>query len=416
MFETHTSRLRINLFIKSLTLVLLVLLLTKNAVETYLFAVSENPNLPSYSNAMTIDSESYLQKGLELSNTKHPWFTLKTTHAIGMQVVLAYWFILFPEGNIDGFKVMQVIIWLATILILALLVWRYLGSVSFALIAAALLSSSLLFSRYTAILQYEVITTLLIVILAAVLMFRVNAASSIIAGLLIAILAIFRVHFMLFLVPVLFVLYLHPKRLKMMALTIGAFLLIAIPWNLAYSIKLQRAFWFQSHVVIHINRALSPTAQGHNFPPPERLPDHSAVQFVVKQPVSYVQLLFNRFGYLTGLTPDAWFIESRFTDYLSDTMSMLSRETWRFVFFVVWMSSFLFGLWVVVRSSTPELSLPMRFLPAAFILVLLAPHLIVNSSTRFAISILPFLVYYQTIGIQFLTTKLLERGWENKDQ
>jgi hypothetical protein len=252
-------------------------------------------------------------------------------------------------------------------------------------IATALVATSLPLVRYTGVVQHEVLGAAGLAALLAILVVPRGARWLAVGGAIIALLAIIRIHYALLLAPAL--LLARGGWAPRLALA-GGFVLVALPWNLYYSVQRGAPFLFQSSLAGQATRWLTPAAQGYTFPYPRPVPP-MGLDFVVERPLEYARLLGRRFTYLTGIRQDIWYVEPLPAKALAELVDRRAARTATAVVMTLLTAA---GVALLLFRRTRTRA---GLVAAGFVAALLVPHLVSGSSTRFLVPAVPLLVLLQ---------------------
>lgn len=336
---------------------------------------------------MTIDAKNYLRSGRALAESDRPWLTSDVWHGVGMQLTTGLLFRASGKRDARVVKLFNWFCWLCLLAGWALFAWRTFHSIGWSLGLAFLLSCSIPLQRYCAVVQYEVPAALLFcLILHALITERTWAR--LIAGIGMGMLALFQVHF----AALPFLLLISRRARATIALPVlTGFALFSVSWNLAYSSALGVPVVFKGieDSSAQVAAAMHPLSRG--FPIPAVAPvEPSGFAFVWKQPSSYLSLLARRAGYLSGLLPETWHVESGWTRLIAALGIPLN---WARIGFVLAAGAlFLVGL----RSARD----PNTLLPLLIFGPILLAWLVFNMSNRYLMPAVPSIVFFQLFAVR----------------
>ena len=173
-------------------------------------------------------------------------------------------------------------------------------------------------------------------------------------------------------------------------------MIVAVPWNLAYSVHTGTPVFFQTGLEKQISSSLNPLVQGYVYPfAPHSEP--SGLRFIVDRPFGYVSLVGRRILYLIGARPESWFVESSWTLILMNHFHMTS-ESARISFLAICLVLFGLGLRAAsirARASTQ----PVQFLPLALVGPIATAMLVFNTSNRYWVPIIPAVICFQVLAV-----------------
>jgi len=375
------------------------LVIATQALLVLRFIRTEQPNAPAYERRMTIDAATYVRQAALMVARRDTLYTDDAVHSAGMQVLTAQVFRLFGIRPL-AVKQLNWLLWLAALVLAYFAFVHVLPSRSAAWIATALVASSLPLQRYCGIVQYEIVAC---AALTALFFLNVRASTwraAAISGAVIAALAAFRVHFVL-LLPTLvafhFMFPSHRPARRHLALVVG-FLAIALPWNVYYSVRNGAPFFFTK--ASRLDRYLSPESAGFAYPYPKAA-EPRGLRFITERPTDYLRLLGRRFTYLSGIERDIWWVEPRGSRVLR---GVVDAATARRINAALSVLLALAGVALILHARTRT---PAGVLAVGIVVVLVAPHLIMNSSTRFMVPAIPLLTFLQVQLVLFVTARIL---------
>lgn len=339
---------------------------------------------------MTADAESYLRNARAIIADGEWLFTPDTYHSVGGSLYVAAVLRIF--GSVLAIKVLHVA-WLALALALFHRVAeRALESPRAAAACTVLLSGSALLARYCGVVQYEIVVLFLFVVVLALASSEKPRPFAL--GVFGALAATFRVHFgvfvLFYVLDALRSVHIEPEaqeaHRRRAALALAGFSLVAVPFNAYYLARIDEAFFFQSASSgAGWLRRLNANATGVMWPYPPRSEPHGWA-FVAQEPLAYLRFLARKALFLFGARPDVWFVESRWVWFASRATS-IPRWALRPVMAGTLALGTLAGWGAVVarwRGSDPT-----RRVAAMIVLGVLLPQLVVGSSTRVLVPILP---------------------------
>lgn len=357
--------------------------------------------LVAYAPRMTADAQTYVNNAQQMLGDGEWWFTPDTYHSVGASLYFATLLRVF--GTVSAMKVVHVVLFAASLALVHHVATRVFESARSAALAVAALGSSLLFARYCAVVQYEVVVAFLF--LAMLACASAEAPKPLAIGVLAALAATFRAHFGL--VALFYALEaarvarsdLDQRRshLRRAERTFAGFAIVAFPFNAYYAARTGGFFLFQSASSgTAWLRRLNANASGAMWPYPAPAEPHGFA-FVAQEPLLYLRLLFRKLELLAGIVPDVWFVESRWVLALSDVTG-LAREQGRTAFGVAFGALTLAGL-VSVFATWRGAHAALR-LAAMQVVAVLLPQLVVGSSTRVLVPILPAIVLLQLHAVR----------------
>lgn len=387
------------------------LVATTSIVTTAQFVANTDERL-AYAPRMVADAESYVRNARSMVASGDWIVTNDTYHSVGETLYVAAQLRLF--GSVLAVKLGHVVLLAMTFACAAFAGRRALGSGFGASALVCALSSSILLARYCAVVQYEIVVHFLYALLLALA--STERPRYFVLGLLIALAATFRIHFG-FVLP--FVMVdafvaarsttddaLRAVQYRRAALVAVGFALVAIPFNALYAARTDEPFFFQSLASgTGWLRRLHRNATGMMWPYPRGVSPRG-VDFILHEPELYIRFLVHKTGYLFGLVPDVWFVESRFVRGAS-ALTGISREWLRYVFGGLFGLLSVVGWWaVVVQWARAHFALRLAAIQVAAVLL---PQWIVGSSTRVLVPIFVPLIMLQLFAAQRLFAWVSQR-------
>jgi hypothetical protein len=355
-----------------------------------------NPHALAYSARMQVDAPRYFVEGQKMRAAHRFFLPPPSDHSLGMQVLASLWPTWRGQADMYSFKVFNFALWLLTLFLAGHLSARLSNSAAWGLFAVAWLAHSNLFSVYTAVFQPEIIYACGVTLVTYAAFQRLTPLRTFALGLGIAILCVFRVKFLLGIVPLIW--YYFADRTKRRDLRFGffGFFLIAIPWNVVQTVSLEYAYFFEYIFFNRFTNQNNPNAPAFNFP---QLPvaEPAGLAFVFQQPLNYLSLLFRRLEYLGGFRYDIWFQESEWTEGLHLLTHWPIAEV-RYVMATLGLCTIVLGFFVLMAKRSPS-GFGKAMVVASFGMIFL-PHLIIGGSTRFVVPLVPLFAILQTLAFQ----------------
>ena len=352
---------------------------------------------------LVIDEKNYLFGAFRMKEKGTPFYTEDGLHSVGMQMLTYALLLATDTGHVrTADYYLNLVLWTLLIALAGGIGFLFSRDLTFALATAFFTAHSALLRKYCGYLQYEIPAAFLTAVLLFLCLRPLTRRMAYAAGALIALLGIFRFHFTQFLPLVALV---HAGSLKregavwrpvLIALLLG-FVAIALPFNLYYSVKRGQPFFFQTNVTTGtFLNALNPKTDGRAFPYQHFSADKGVrgLPFIAQMPGKYLDLLSSRFGFLVGLEKDAWFIESDWVKSIADKLNGRSESIrpWFVLFLIL---SIVGGTAVCLRNAAAFRFRHPSLLILAPPLVVLLPNFLVNSSTRFLVTAIPFFIVLQ---------------------
>jgi len=346
-------------------------------------ALSEDPR-------HVVDGKTYLTAAHVLTETDRWIFTRDCVHSVGMQIATNVMQRLFGRPDFYPVKMLNLAAWLGVGILSFFFFNALFQSWRIAAIGTAMVSESELLRTYALTLQYEILACFLLMTWAMLILSPHRRWKNFCLGLVIALLAVLRPHFLsllpLTLIPI-------PKRSRFEVL-IG-FLGFALPYNAYFSWRLETFYFFyQFNVGYPLAGSLNELSRGYNFP---RNPQGEVfgLQFILQKPIRYLELLSLRFFYYVGFIKDVWWVElwptlpltaisMEYTSYFDRPLRCL----------LLLLTGY--GIWRVLRGYAKSPHLPTLLIP---LVVVTSPLLLINSSTRFLTPLVPFLIAIQFIAV-----------------
>ncbi len=374
--------------------------------QVFIGMMSENFQAPARLVHMTVDGANYSAVGRRLAMSSEPLMAESIHYSVGMQVYVAAVMRFLQSDQVGPLKLLNFAFFGGILFLLYQMGLKATRSRHWALFGVFIAASSELLVAYIPVVQYEILIAFLFLLGTAALVLRPDPRRCLGAGVIVAICAIFRAHFVLVLPGYALGLWLLDPtraglRTRVAPLLLG-FLFLALPWNSYYSIRQKQVFFFQE--IFTFRLSLHPDSTGKNFPKPtvEQIREPSGVAFIVQEPKSYGRLLVERSQYFLGIAPDIWMVESCWSQLLAGVVGgsiELARKL------VVAFSLVLLGLgaWAAVKERQGWALLLLSMLVAVSI-----PQLLINSTTRFLVPALPGWLFFDMLGIRELS-RLMRR-------
>jgi len=353
---------------------------------------NSQPDAPAFEQRMSIDSMLFAHHG-KTAATNHDFLRpTSIVHSVAMQILVGVWFYLRGETAVIDFKVLNSVLWLASIVFTGLTIHTITNSISWGFFAAALLAGSNALASYTAILQHESWMTALC---AASIYFISRPTAWRMAGLgaTMTALSAFRVTYLIPSVLLTGWIYSQnrcEKRKTSYTIYLMVFITTAMVWNLLLSLRINHPYVFFPLADHTFKGFVNPAANPAAFPMILKEPPYG-MAFVIAQPLAYLKLVFAKIPYFLGTQADIWFVESRGTLYIQSIFK-LSLETSRTIFVLLTTLTAFAGLVAgVIRKASPVFQLIifylMGFIPFVFLF---------GASTRFVVPSYPMWIVCQT--------------------
>jgi hypothetical protein len=270
-----------------------------------------NPNDPAFLIELTLDGANYHRSATTMLELDRWLLTPEIYHSVAQQILVSSIYHLFGPYPLAVRFFNLLCFWMSLYMVFVLS--RQLGASSrkslFVTAAVALLG---LLQSYTATMQYEIPTMLLMLIL----MWLLLKSKYIAAGAVIAILFLFRVHFLFLVFPLTFYVCITNGLRPLIRLGIG-FICVFLPIYAYYQVLFEPVFDFGfgrsgtaesvtlglQYLPPHsVNRWLCRGAVGWNFPYFETTPTSlCGWNFITSAPSEYMGLLGRRLMYFTGV-------------------------------------------------------------------------------------------------------------------
>lgn len=334
---------------------------------------------------LTIDANSYTNGARAMIETGDFLFTPDTYHSVGMQVVLSW--VLRIHNSLLTFRFLNLVLLMAIAVGSYVLFLRVLESKRWAAFASVWLAACASLPKFASLIQYEIVLCFLLLCFSLVLLRNATEkVTAFIGGAALFLAVAIRPHFLLWLL----IATLTKKTRKITLQLLPLFALLTIGWNTAYSIHLQKPFFFWDlSRPFPIYKALSNQSYGRTYPPSPATPE-SGFRFIVQHPLDYSRLLGRRFLYATSFHPDSWNVRS----WPEQLLKHLDLE-FKFI-------GRLFAIIGTLLTAVGIFSLPKewRVAIAGPILCVVTVFFILNASFRYFIPMLPQIICAQVYALR----------------
>lgn len=384
-----------NIIINAL-LGLMVLIAMINIIQTYLFYTDPAyVNKLSYISHMQHDGAFYIHNGKEMALTNNYVKAPEVFHGPYMQVFVSHIFRIFEQNQVRRVKDFLFLFWLLSGVLLF-----FIGDLLFKDKKLALLGSCLFYTisvmqKFVSMIAYENLA-LFLVTLSVFLVLKIDKKwSQILLGFILAVLFAVRVSFAFNFVAVALFLFVRDRKIKNYFWLIGSYVLFMLVWVIANEGKLLPPFLEERFAWVNTNEAT-----GVSWPHTGNK-EVSGFKFMLLKPFSFIALVFKRFLFLTGITPDIIYVRPNFTKALEFIFrgDLVSQDIWVEIMCTL---SFLLGagmlLWGRVKkqlSQNLDLLLFM-FIPNFLLLILW------GMTPRHMIPIFPIVILIQLYGFKRL--------------
>ena len=365
-------------------------------------------NVPWFSSHLQIDGESYLQGMLSIARERDFLNLRDIYHSPGYQIYLGFLYKLAPDPE-RIFLIVKLLAWLMYALSVAM-VYR-LGAVCLGwrvgLMAAVFLALSAKFHAYGNLLQYE--TLLGFLILSHVfLLSRWHAHAAwkgllipVSAGLLVAAIVLVQLRYLLLVPAGCLCFYLRARAaqpwagrraLVPVAAYVLAFLLIAGFWSFHHSIRGGEFVFVSKGSAFRFQAGNNPNAQGYAWPYPV-IVEPSGLNFIRQRPGQFLRLVALRGMYFMDIKKDVWSIPIPLSGFFGG-----NRAAWfERIFCLASLLALLGG--ILAKGVFESCGTP----PCARLCLLLtlaagvAGPLLIFSSSRFSVPLLPVIFLFQAV-------------------
>lgn len=333
---------------------------------------------------LQVDGKHYLDRAHEMIESGSYLVTPDTYHSMPMQILLAGGLRL--TGSLAGAKMFQLfalvaMVWLSYVLFCRVLGTSLVGPSAWCLLG---LSQSLVY--YAAMTQYELLLMVVLTGFSLLVLRRPTRFVNLMTGFTLWCSGIFRPHYLLLPVWLVF----SPGERRQRELALATFVLLSGLWNGFYIWQTHRPFVFMDlQKGYNVERALSATSTGRSYPK-SPLTSSGGLRFIVQHPVLYFQLLQRRASYLSTFSKDTWHVPSVWENLAPHVA--LSQDSVRRAIAVLGTALALIGALL--------LSPVYRLAVLSPLVCVLAAQLVVNSSFRFLVPVLPHLICLQIVGLR----------------
>lgn len=378
---------------RRLGLLLSVLLVAVGASLNLRNIIINDPDLPAYTGRLFVDSGNYHEGAVKMLSKGDVLYTADTFHSAGMQVLVASLYRLFGEHPL-AVKLFNFLCWSASLLFCYRLILSVYRSRSVAQIGTALFSTFNILHKYSATMQYEIFALLLILIVVDLndMAAQPSTLKLIATAVVVSILTFVRGHFAL-----LFPLYLVAQHwqtgLDWKHAAVPSTVLMGILAALVAIYSAHRGKLSSFSILGgRVARYLNENSVGYSYPYPE-MTKPNGLDFVISRPGKYLSFLCTKTLYLFGIKPDIWYIEP----YPVQGLLALTGLAKNRLIAVHGGLSLIFshvGLFLFVWRSGRE-HLGKIFSLLVPLVPIFISQLIIGSSTRFLVPVLPVLFVLQ---------------------
>jgi hypothetical protein len=352
---------------------------------------------------LTIDGKSYLKGAAGAT-----WGTLLEVHDLyhspGYQLYLRAIFATFGSISalIDASRIFSLLMFLGSAVLLYRLGRRWFHP-PVAQLAVAIFLCSESWTYYCNMIQYEVLTGFLILIVISLLTRGQPSESptfrglkSIAIGTLLAFITVAQMRYVaLLVIPLICAALIWRTELSDRSRQRGRLALVTAvvllaTWSVAQTHIQGRIIFLMDGSGFRFDVANNPNAMGYSFPYPEII-EPSGWQFVLAMPGQWLWLIGQRALYLSGIQRDIWALPPK--GFRSGPIGSLSSlDIISTIVFAVGL--FLAGWRIYRRELSKELILPMLALAC-----MIMPPLLIFGSKRFIVPVIPFIALFQGYAI-----------------
>ncbi len=357
---------------------------------------------------LTIDGKSYLRGAVGAT-----WGRLFEVHDFyhspGYQLYLRAIFAALGSTNatIDASKLLSLAMFFASAVLLYRLSRRWFEP-AVAQLAVAIFLCSESWAYYSNMIQYEVMTGFLILLILSILTSSPASRSSgilwigaVMMGCLLAFISIIQMRYtVLLLIPLAYPALVARTELRNRKLRQGLIglltgLALLAGWSLAQSHIEGRTVFLMDGSVFRWHVANNPNALGYSFPYPQ-IVEPSGWQFIFAMPGQWLWLVGQRALYLSGIQRDIWALPP--DGFRSGPIGSFSPlDTIGTIGFAAGLS---LATWRIYRSELSSESIVAMLALACIIL----PPLLVFGSKRFIVPVIPLIALFQAYGIVEIAT------------
>lgn len=372
----------------------------------------QTKNLPWFKAQLCIDGESYV-KGMYSIVKNSDFLNLEDIyHSPGFQMYIGLIYNVFKNENMI-FQIIKFISWMFHLLCIVMIFYigeKYFGKCVGA-IAGILFAFSFKNFVYINLLQYEILLGFL---LTSYVFFQIKFTFTqpkyaryiilIFHGIISFLICLIQPHF-IFIVPLgIMSIYLkyreHIKPIKKVScrefimcsfVSTITFLLLFGSWSIYQSLLNHELIIGSKGLLWRFNVGNNLNAQGFAFPYPDII-NPAGIKFIISYPFRFLWLVKERFLYLWDLKQDVWYLGHPLIDKLKLLLGNNFPE----------LTFFLFGCIIFIAGYVRKLSIDIKqkifHISSTFYLTFLSGilvPLVVFSSSRFLIPLLPIVVLFQ---------------------
>jgi 4-amino-4-deoxy-L-arabinose transferase-like glycosyltransferase len=378
-----------------------LILISVGLIKNFLFIIP-TINKPAPIERLTIDSISYIKGANSIIEEKNILDLKDIYHSPGFQIFLAG--VLFASGKrIAIVKILFCVFTVLTTLLTIYMGEKYIRK-GVGYVAGIFSAFSLSFTFYSAIIQYEILATFLILIASFLSIKSLLTNKKIIfflTGIFFSFICMISIKFII--VPLMIVCYFvinlkfgKKTLLAIILFLIGTFLIIA-PWAIHQSLRNKKIVFVQSsYVLSRFKMYNNPNSEGRNFPCPTTI-EPSGFDFIIKQPIRFLWLTKERFLYFWNFKDDIWKISFPWQIFIHNkTISDYFYRVIDKLISIIYFLSFILGVILLfLRGNKLKLLFNQASIFYFIIIGIMGVPLLVSASPRFCIPMLPYVYMFQ---------------------
>ncbi len=354
---------------------------------------------------LPIDGTGYLQCAARMIMDGRWILSHSVAISPGMQILSSLLLRVSGPPNTTPIVIWNLVMMLGIALLVGASILRACNNRVFASLGVLLISLSTDLWYYSALYQYEITVAFLCLAVCTLSLGAATFKRGLLIGFLIALLAIFRMHFAALLPFCLGFTFLRRRTTgaKFPAGLILGFLLLALPFNAYYAREKNLGFFFFQTIKTGNDVWDETSAISTGAAMPYTLPDQvTGPEFIRNSPGLFFELLARRVSYFVGWEPQVWFFDSFWVAQGSSLLA-LPIELVRKVFVIMSLVLMLLGLQAIYAGKFRGGA---EYLVFLFPVCTVAGHLIlVNSTSRYMVPAIPCIIFLVVLGMESLAAR-----------
>lgn len=385
-----------------------ILVMVFNIVSTTFFIFSVG-NVLFFDSRLKVDTNSYVEGGRYLVENNFTEFR-ELYHSPGFQLFMGFFLYVFGEN----FLLLRLLFLLLFIMVLYMVVriGKMTVSTDIGYLAGAICSLSTPLKVYTSLVLYEIPMTFLITLMVYLGILTVRKKGAIVnayvLGLILSTLLFIQPRFiLLILIIIVFFLLKRKHALPVMYVFLIGVSTISLPFSLYESIKHDELVIVtdSQHRNNFIALGNNLNATGRAYPHPE-IQEPSGIEFIKTYPQRFLWLTKERFMLYWSLRADRWSLNPFYIETFEHLEHTEVNENLvgklAFTHFII----FLTGCIITIKKffnteKNFDILLPLGIIAGTMII-----PLVIISSSRYAIPIIPFVSMFQAVAIKKLVKSI----------